>query len=197
MGGNPKDEGLGNLQGFIEAMLHSDPNIDPGFRNSGMRIDANTVPSFGTASDIGALDKRTNQAFDLAGQGLNRNISQAGQLGAARGYSQGLSNPFAFAQRAENDARGAMVGLEGQRGMSLMQNPLTAFNVGSQGQQYNTDLILRLLGMKAGLTAQREGNVFRDDILPAVTSGGGAIAGAYLSRGGGSDNVTKSHTGSF
>ena len=182
MGGDPKDEGLGNLQGFLEAIIQSDPRLDPTQRYSGLRIDPSTAPT------TGQLDERTNRLFDAGesniNRDVNRSIGQAGQLASGRGYAQGLSNPFAYAQHAENQARSGLGGLgnlEAQRAGQLMQNPLTAFGAGNQATQFNTDLLLKLIGMKGDLTSQRQGNAV-SGIAGGLVSGAGQLGGAYLSR---------------
>jgi hypothetical protein len=121
------------------------------------------------------LNALTNQYFDTSRQNINRDIAGAGQQGASRGYSMGLTNPFAFAQHAENRARGALGDLEGDRARQMMQNPLTSFQAGSQATQFNTGLLLQLLGMKGGNIGNYSGG-----ILPGVVGGLGAIGGAIL-----------------
>ena len=173
MGGNPRDEGLGNISGLLEAMIYSDPRLPASHRLGGMQIQGGDIP---TTESLNAL---TNQYFNVAGQNINRNVAGAGQLGAARGYSMGLSNPFAFAQHAENQARGAMGGLEADRARQMMQNPLTAFQADAQSRQYNNNLLMQLLGMKVGVVGQREGNVAQD-VLGGTISGLGTLGGALI-----------------
>jgi hypothetical protein len=166
MGGNPRDSGLGQLQGYIQNLL------DTGQGQMNLR----DVP---TTQGLNAL---TNQYYNAGNANLGREIDKAGQLGAARGYSQGLSNPFAYAQRAENDARSGLGNLEAQRAGQLMQNPLTAYGLKSQATQYNANLINQLLGMKAGVTGQREGNVAQD-VIGSVIGGAGELLGLGFGAG--------------
>jgi len=173
MGGNPKDSGLGEISGLLQAMIESDPRLPESMTHGGMRIDPSGVPN------LGGLNALTNQYYDASAQNINRNVAGAGQLGAARGYSMGLSNPFAMAQRAENSARGAMGGLEAARAGQMMQNPLTANALNLQTKQFNNQLLLQLLGMKTGVIGGREGNVAADT-MGAAFGGLGQIGAAFL-----------------
>lgn len=166
MGGNPRDTGLGSLQGYIQNLLDT---------GSG-QLNLRDVP---TTQGLNAL---TNQFYNAGNANLTREIDRAGQLGAARGYSMGLSNPFAYAQHAENQARGGIGDLEAQRAGQLMQNPLTAYGLKTNAQRYNADLIQRLLNLKLQATGAREGNAFQD-VLGGVLGGAGDIAGALMAPG--------------
>jgi len=179
MGGDPKDEGLGNLSGFTEAMIQSYNTIAPDLQLRSFRtnpLNANTLNSL------------TNQYFGRGEQNLRSelgsNISQAGQLASGRGYSLGLSNPFAYAQHAENQARGAFGDqygrLEAQRLQSLLGNQTTAFNSSLQSNQANFAKLLQLLQFKGGVVGQREGNIVQEQVLPGLISGIGTIGGAVI-----------------
>ena len=109
------------------------------------------------------LDQRTNQYFDQARQGLMRSqtsaVSGAGSLASARGYSQGLSNPFALAQRAEQGVYGQYAGmlgdLETNRAGSLSDNLMKSWQTNQMAQQGRQDWAGRVLGYQGSLFGLR------------------------------------------
>jgi hypothetical protein len=179
MSSDPKDSGMGELQGLLQAMIYSDPSLPASHRLGGMQIQQGSVP---TTEGLNALTKQYygTAESNLAGD-RSRSMTGAGQLASARGYSQGLSNPFALAQRAEQGVYGEyanqMGGLQTSLAQQMMQNPLTSFNADAKSRQYNNDLLMQMLGMKGGFTSQRSGNPWMD-VGGALVSGAGQIAAA-------------------
>jgi hypothetical protein len=163
-----------NNKNYLDLVMQSSDRLDPTQRYSGLRIDSKYNPMIPNIT-LDSLNSLTGKYYDASAANINKNVWQEGQLAAGRGYSMGLSNPFAYSQHAENQARGAMGTLEAQRAGQMMQNPLTMWNMGTQATQFNTNLLLQLQAMRQGLV----GN-YSSGITAGVVSGLGAIGGALI-----------------
>jgi hypothetical protein len=106
------------------------------------------------------IDKYYGQSLSNLSQDRNQAVSQAGSLASGRGYSMGLNNPFAYAQRAEQGTYGqyggAMGDLLGRRAQSMSQAPLQAFGTQLSANQANSDLLTQLLSIRQGGQASRQ-----------------------------------------
>lgn len=88
-------------------------------------------------------------------------VSGAGSLAAGRGYSQGLSNPFALSQRAEQGVYGGyanMFGdLETNRAESLSGNLMKSWQTGQMALEGRRDWANKILGYQGSLYGIRSG----------------------------------------
>jgi len=141
---NQRENSLGGLESYINSLIH------------------------------GGLSPMVNNLYDVSGRNLtqqqNRAVAQAGQLGAGRGYSMGFTNPFAYAQRAENDVYGQFAPQFGQ------------LEQGRAGAQISS--LMQLLGLQSGIAGQRSEGAL-GGLIGGLGELGGAIIPGLMAGGGG------------
>jgi hypothetical protein len=139
------------------------------------------------------LDQRTNQYYDQARGGLAQQMGgdmrNAGQLGSARGYSQGLSNPFALAQRAQQGVYGqyanAFGGMETDRANALSGNLLKSWQTGLSAADSRQSWAKGILGYQGQLyglrSTENQANQDREaGGWDAIGKGLGSLALAFI-----------------
>lgn len=106
----------------------------------------------------------------------NRALSQAGSLGAARGYSLGLNNPFAYSRRAESDIYNQYAGAFSN---SLGANIDRSFGQGLASAQARWARLSGLLGMRQANISNLSGGFWNDTAGPLLGAGIGAFGSIY------------------